>query len=155
MNERPQRPGEPNHASARNRRFELLAQGDPEPLHTLAEAILTDPGGKIRVLTGPRVGTLMLRLREPVQGDVYNAGEVLVTEAAVALGPHRGVALRLGRTPETTLAAAILDAAAEAGHPLTPRIEVLLADIADALATRAEETWRDVAPTRAAFEEMR
>ena len=155
MNELAQSRHNPDHAADRNRRFSLLAQGDAEPLHTLAEAILTNAGDDIRVLTGPRIGTLMLRLREPVHGEVFNAGEVLVSEAVVALGVHRGAALRLGRAPETALAAAILDAAAEAGHPLSPRIDALLAEIAAAVEAGAAEAWRAVAPTRAAFEEMR
>src|SRR5687768_3387870 len=86
----------------RNRRFHLLAQGDAEDLHALAEEILTDIDGDIRLLIPPRVGTLMLRLREPVRGEAFNAGEVLVTEAAVAIGAHRGYAMRLGRAQETT-----------------------------------------------------
>lgn len=145
---------EPTLAAARNRRFELLAQGDAKPLHALAEDVLIEVGDGLRLLIPPRVGTLMLRLREPVRGETFNAGEVLVTEAAVAIGAHRGYAMRLGRAQETTLAAAILDAAIEANHPSIPRIEALLAEIASAIVDREAEVWRAVAPTRAVFEEM-
>ena len=99
----------------RNRRFEIMAQAqgqaETELLLLLAEAVLAE--GSLVVVTPPRVGMLMLRLREPVDGEVFNAGEVLVTEAQVALDRHQGYAMRLGRQPEVTLAAAVLDAAVE------------------------------------------
>jgi alpha-D-ribose 1-methylphosphonate 5-triphosphate synthase subunit PhnG len=115
---------------------------------------LARAGEAIRVVAGPRVGTLMLRLREPVRDEVFNAGEVLVTEATVALGEHRGYAMRLGRVPETALAAAVLDVALAAAHPLADRIEGLLDEVAATVAADEAAAWRTVAPTRVAFEEM-
>jgi alpha-D-ribose 1-methylphosphonate 5-triphosphate synthase subunit PhnG len=137
----------------RDRRFELLARADPAPLAALAEEVLalTD----VSVGTPPTVGTLMLRLREPVSGTVYNAGEVLVTEARVALHGHDGYALRLGRDRETALAAAVLDAAVAADHPLASRVAALLDDLAATERDRAAAAWREVAPTRVVFDEMR
>lgn len=141
--------------AARNRRFETLAQADAVPLHTLAEAVLTDAAAfPVTVVTHPRPGVLMLRLREPVRGTVFNAGEVLVTEAAVSLGGVPGYAMRLGREPETALAAAILDAAVAAGHPLSPQITALLGEQETAATERDAAEWRAVAPTRVSFEEM-
>lgn len=136
----------------RNQRFEIMAQGQPEPLQALAEQVLVDT--PVLVVTPPRVGILMLRLRESVDGLVFNAGEVLVTEARVALGEHQGYAMRLGRAIEATLAAAILDAAIEAGHPLTPLIMDSLRALAAAEQERQQAAWREVAPTRVSFEEM-
>lgn len=142
-------------AATRNRRFEILAQADAHPLHTLAEAVLADTDAfPVNVVTPPRPGVLMLRLREPVRGTVFNAGEVLVTEAAVSLGGMPGYAMRLGREPETTLAAAILDAAVAADHPLSPKIMTLLGEQERAAEARDAAAWRAVAPTRVAFEEM-
>jgi len=137
----------------RTRRFEILAEGEADRLVVLAEAVLAT--AEVAVVVPPRVGTLMLRLREPVAGEVFNAGEALVTEARVALGPHEGYAMRLGRDPETTLAAAVLDVAVEAGHALAPEIGVLLADLDTAARNRAAAAWREVAPTRVVFDEMR
>src|SRR5687767_14084990 len=108
----------------RNARFAIMAQaqGDLTPLLDLAEAVLGGAGATLTMVTQPRAGMVMLRLGEPVEGTIFNAGEVLVTEAQVALEQHQGYAMRLGRAPEATLAAAILDAAVEANHPLAPRI---------------------------------
>jgi len=142
-------------SAARNRRFEILAQADVPPLHTLAEAVLADEEHfPIHVVTPPRPGVLMLRLREPVRGTVFNAGEVLVTEAAVSLGGTPGYGMRLGREPETALAAAILDAAVAAGHPLSSRIAAFLGEQERDVRERDVAAWRGVAPTRVAFEEM-
>jgi alpha-D-ribose 1-methylphosphonate 5-triphosphate synthase subunit PhnG len=139
----------------RDRRFETLARGAAESLHALAEEILAASGDEVRVIAGPRVGTLMLRLREPVRGEVFNAGEVLVTEATVGLGQQRGYAMRLGRAPETALAAAVLDAALAAAHPLSDRIVALLDDLAATAVAEDAAAWQALAPTRVAFEEMR
>ena len=141
----------------RNRRFSILAQAtDPAtPLLDLAERVLAESGAEVAVVTPPQVGMVMLRLREPVDGTVFNAGEVLVTEARVTLGVHDGYALRLGRAPELTLAAALLDAAVEGAHPLTPAIEAALGACEEAEQARQLAAWREVAPTRVAFDEMR
>jgi alpha-D-ribose 1-methylphosphonate 5-triphosphate synthase subunit PhnG len=140
----------------RNGRFAIMAQaqGDLTPLLDLAEAVLDGAGGALTLVTPPRVGMVMLRLREPVDGTIFNAGEVLVTEAQVALDEHQGYAMRLGRAPEATLAAAILDAAVESEHPLTPRILEQLGQLATAEQERQLAAWREVAATRVAFDEM-
>jgi len=149
----------------RNRRFSILAQAtDPAtPLLDLAERVLAESGAEVAVVTPPQVavvtppqvGMVMLRLREPTHGTVFNAGEILVTEARVTIGAHDGYAMRLGRAPELTLAAALLDAAVEGAHPLTPAIEVALGACEEAERARQLAAWREVAPTRVAFDEMR
>lgn len=140
----------------RNRRFSILAQAtDPAtPLLDLAERVLAESGAEVAVVTPPQVGMVMLRLREPTHGTVFNAGEILVTEARVTIGAHDGYAMRLGRAPELTLAAALLDAAVEGAHPLTPAIEVALGACEEAERARQLAAWREVAPTRVAFDEM-
>lgn len=141
----------------RNRRFSVLAQaqGDLAPLLALAERVLEASGEAVTLVTPPRVGMVMLRLREPAEGTVYNAGEVLVTEAQVALDRHQGYAMRLGRAPEVALAAAVLDAAVEARHALAPEIAAQLALLAEAEQARQRAAWHEVAATRVAFDEMR
>ena len=141
----------------RNRRFSIMAQAgaEAERLMILAEQVLVVSGESVTVVTPPRVGMMMLRLREPVHGSTFNAGEVLVTEARIALGEHQGYAMQLGRAPELTLAAAVLDAAVEAAHPLTPDILVGLATLEAAERTRQLAAWGEVAATRVAFDEMR
>lgn len=118
----------------------------------LAEEVLAT--APVAAIVPPRVGTLMLRLREPVAGSVFNAGEVLITEARVALAGHEGYAVRFGREPEATVAAAVLDVAVAAGHPLTERIVAFLDQAAASAAEQEEAAWRELAPTRVDFDEM-
>lgn len=142
-------------AAERNRRFEVLAQADGEPVRALAEAILADDAGLVvAIVTPPTPGVLMVRMREPVAGTVFNAGELLVTEAAVTVGGQAGHGMRLGREPETALAAAILDAAVAAGHPLVASIARLIEQEEADIAARERRDWDTVAATRVAFEEM-
>ena len=107
----------------RNRRFSIMAQAGTgsDDLLILAEQVLADSGDAVTVVTPPRVGMMMLRLREP----------------------------------ELTLAAAVLDAAVEAAHPLTPDILAGLATLDEAERARQLAAWGEVAPTRVAFDEMR
>lgn len=141
----------------RNQRFSILAQADSdtERILTLAEQVLAEPGAPITLIQPPRVGMMMLRLREPVEGTVFNAGEVLVTEAHLTLGGHQGYAMRLGRAPELTLAAAVLDAAVAASHPLSQTITAELQTLAAAEQARQQAAWQTVAPTQVVFDEMR
>jgi len=136
----------------RDRRFELLAQGDADVVMALAEAILIT--ADVEVLTAPRVGTLMMRHHEPVAGTLFNVGEVLVTEAMVSLNGCRGYAMRPGREPEATLAAAIVDAAAEASPMLAPHIELRLVEFEAAHHAAAVAAEREAARTRVVFDVM-
>jgi alpha-D-ribose 1-methylphosphonate 5-triphosphate synthase subunit PhnG len=97
---------------------------------------------------------LMLQARESVQGIRFNAGEVLVTEAMVAIGPCQGYAMIQGMDRELALAGAILDAAVEANHHEMPRIIALLQQIEDRSRADRRAAWARVAPTRVVFDEM-
>jgi len=134
----------------RDERFALLAIGDAEAIMTLAETLLDTTD--VTLIMPPRVGMVMLQMRDPVAGETFYAGEVLVTEAQVTLGGHDGYAMRFGREPEPTLAAAILDAALEAGHMLTPQILAHLTATAAAEQERQRADWHAVIQTRLAFD---
>ena len=103
---------------------------------------------------GPTVGLLMVRVEEPADRLPFNFTEVTVAEAEVSAGEHRGYAMVMGKSMEHALAAAVLDAAVAADHPLSDRIDLYLRD-----ADRAEERgwaarWAEVAPTRVRFEDV-
>lgn len=136
----------------RERRCEAIALARAADLVPLAEVVLND--APVQVLRGPTVGTVMLRVRESVQGQVFNMGEALVTEAFVTIGEHGGYAMVQGMERELALAGAICDAAVEAGHAATPRILAALhaAEVRTAAARRA--AWEGVAATRVVFDEM-
>jgi alpha-D-ribose 1-methylphosphonate 5-triphosphate synthase subunit PhnG len=136
----------------REQRFEAIAVAQASDLTPLADAVLADT--EVAVIRGPTAGMVMLQARESVEGSRFNLGEVLVTEALVAIGAHQGYALVQGMAHELALAGAICDAAVEAAHPVSARILDVLhaAEVRAGAAGRA--AWARVAGTRVAFDEM-
>lgn len=94
----------------------------------------------------------MARVRETVDGEVFNLGEVVVTRCEVALGGQPGWAMVLGDDPEKALCAAVLDAASRAGFPngVEESLELQLVTVREA----RERRWARVQSTRVEFEEM-
>ncbi len=136
----------------RERRFEAIAVARASDLAPLAEVVLAD--SPVRVLRGPTVGTMMLRATESVVGQVFNVGEVLVTEAFVAIGEHQGYAMVQGMERELALAGAICDAAVEANHAVSPRILAALTTAEERATAATRAAWAKVAATRVVFDEM-
>ncbi len=60
----------------------------------------------------------------------------------------------MGRDPESALAGAILDAAVESGHPLTPEIIDLPRSAEARHKDELQKTWSEVATTKVDFEVM-
>jgi len=118
----------------------------------LAERILDGSLGDVAVIIPPTVGMIMARAQDGAKGELFNFGEVLVTEARVSIGGHEGWGMVMGRAPDHALSVAVVDAGIEAGHPERAAIERELADLAAAQAERAAEEWLRVAPTRVQFD---
>lgn len=136
----------------REERLEAMSAADPAALIAIADEVLAT--FEVEVTRGPTVGLLMMRVEEPVQRLPFNFTEVTVSEAEVSAGPHRGYAMVMGRNPEHALAAAVLDAAVEAEHPLTPHILDALASARDNEARAWATRWARTAPTRVQFEDV-
>ncbi|MGH9185365.1 MAG: phosphonate C-P lyase system protein PhnG [Acidimicrobiales bacterium] len=134
------------------RRTELLAIADRDALVGLAQRCL--PAREVEMTLPPETGTLLLEVREPVVGERFHLGEVLVTRAEVRVGTAAGWAMRMGDDRAATLAAAVCDAEVEAGRPLAGEVLALCdatkrAERAARAAERAE-----LAPTEVCFEEL-
>ncbi|TQM04034.1 phosphonate C-P lyase system protein PhnG [Pseudonocardia kunmingensis] len=134
------------------RRAELLAVATRDDLVALADRITAE--ATCRVERGPEVGMVVLEVREPVAGERFHLTEVLVTEARVSVDGAPGWAMRTGDDRLAALAAAVCDAAAEAGHALAPEVERLCTETADRQAAEAAAELARVAPTAVAFEEL-
>jgi alpha-D-ribose 1-methylphosphonate 5-triphosphate synthase subunit PhnG len=106
------------------------------------------------IRSGPTVGTVALEVREPVAGDRFIVGDVLVTSAEVEWRGKRGWASLLGRDRAAALAAAVCDAEAEASGPLAPEVESLCAGTESALAQAALKEESELARTVVHFEEL-
>src|SRR4051812_42865221 len=136
----------------RQQRFEALTS-IPEPAAVqLAERILDGSLGDVAVITPPTVGMVMARAQDGARGEVFNLGEVLVTEARVSIGGREGWGMVLGRAPDHALSVAVVDAALEAGHAEQVAIERDLAGFAADASADAAAEWVRVAPTRVQFD---
>jgi alpha-D-ribose 1-methylphosphonate 5-triphosphate synthase subunit PhnG len=87
----------------------LLAQSPPDLLAELADPLLLDE--PYTLLRGPETGLYMANARIDGHGNRFNLAEVPVSRCTVrsARGPA-GVGYRLGRSPETVVRIARLDA---------------------------------------------
>jgi alpha-D-ribose 1-methylphosphonate 5-triphosphate synthase subunit PhnG len=136
----------------RLQRFEALTVISETAATGLAERILDGSLGEVAVITPPTVGMIMARAQDGARGEVFNLGEVLVTEARVSIGGHEGWGMVLGRAADHALSIAVVDAGIEAGHPEGAAIERELLDLAAAHAEATAEEWAKVAPTRVQFD---
>lgn len=118
-------------------------------LSDLAERCLEE--APIEVRSGPEAALVMVRVRETVDGEVFNLGEVLVTRCEVRLDGEPGWGMVAGDDPERALCAAILDAAAQRGFPDGVEEDLKL-QFAFAREARRER-WASVQSTRVEFEE--
>lgn len=133
------------------RRAELLSAADAEALVVLAEQVLAAPGD-LRVVVAPELGMVMLQVREPVAEERFYLTEVLVTRAEVELDGVPGWSMRTGDDGLAALAAAVLDAAAGAGH--LAAVEGLCATTERRLADARTAELAELAPTTVQFAEL-
>ena len=95
----------------------------------------------------------MVRVKETVDGEVFNLGEVLVTTCEVSLDGTPGWGMVLGQDAERALCAAVVDAASrrEDSDGLLEDLEGELVAVREARRSR----WAAVQPTRVEFEEAK
>jgi alpha-D-ribose 1-methylphosphonate 5-triphosphate synthase subunit PhnG len=139
---------------ARERRSELLAATAPARLVPLADRCLQDEGVTLDLRSGPAVGTVSLEVREPVLGQRFILGDILVTSAEVEWRGKRGWATLLGRDRAAALAAAVCDAEAEAGGPFSADVEALCAETELMLQQAGQDEELELAQTVVRFEEL-
>ncbi len=137
-------------------RAELLAAADTDALVALAEALLGANGDDLRVLAGPELGMVMLQVREPVAEERFYLTEVLVSRAEVELRGSRGWAMRAGDDGLAALAAAVLDAVADAETETDhlAAVEALCASTAARLSEVRAAELAELAPTTVQFAEL-
>lgn len=81
--------------------------------------------GPARILSGPEVGVVGLRVEEPVERTEMLLADVLVTRAEVLHRDQVGWSMRMGTDPDATVAAAVCDAEVAATGPLAALVEAL------------------------------
>jgi len=135
-----------------DKRFELMARANKIQICEMAKKILKDTN--VDVGKKPIGGMIMMRFVDTAKNQVFNLGEVLITEAEVRIGDNRGYAMMMGMELEATLASAILDAAVESGHPLSSRIIDLLMTEEKRLKNELQKMRSKINTTKVDFEAM-
>lgn len=135
--------------------YHILANSPEEQVNQLATRILQlVPQSQVKVLSGPRQGLVMLRVRETVANSLFNAGEVLVTEVKLELDGQFGFGMCLGDHPQRALATALVDAAMRSGGPLVAELTEELVALEQAIVERQRREQALVAATKVEFERM-
>jgi alpha-D-ribose 1-methylphosphonate 5-triphosphate synthase subunit PhnG len=132
--------------------FAALAVADRDRLAVLAEQIL-ELADSVDLVAGPRPATMLVELTESVRAQPFYLGEVVVTEATVRINGCRGDSTILGLDEERALAAAVCDAAAEAGV-LAAEVARLVQETEAGQAAARSRTAAALADTRISVEVM-
>lgn len=139
----------------REERSSWLSQATAAEVIDLADALLDDiPADDVAVVRRPEVGTVVVQVREPLDGTRFILADALACSAEVALGDQRGWALRLGDDRQAVIAQAICDAAAERDRQHADRIDALCEHTRERLANERADEWAALTPTIVEFEEV-
>lgn len=136
----------------------MLAYAPTKSLKELADRCLE--GTEAEVVSPPRLVLLMTQVRETVDGELFNLGEVLATSCEVSLNGNAGWGMVLGDDPERSLCIAALDATvrgAGGSNGVIPAVNEVLEELELQLASVREACrgrWDAVAATRVEFEEI-
>lgn len=136
----------------RTRRCEELARLSDSELASLGGMIPAALLADRVVLAEPMVGMVMARVIEGAHGEVFNAGEVLVTECQVRIGRHEGWGMVMGSRPSAALAIATIDAAIASGQLDPTPLDGRLAGIIAAHDAVVAASQAELAATRVQFE---
>lgn len=109
--------------------------------------------GRVEPLGEPRTALVMMTVTDPFDTH-FHLGEVLVTEAVVALGEVRGWGMTTGDAPGRARLKAVLDALARAGDAALERAAGLLAPEEERLDAERRREEALVARTRVSFDLM-
>jgi alpha-D-ribose 1-methylphosphonate 5-triphosphate synthase subunit PhnG len=131
-------------------RYAALAVAERGRLVELADAILRSVDD-VRMLAVPGPATMLVELTESVRRQPFHLCEVVVSEASVSVAGCRGDGLVLGADTERAVAAAVCDAAAEAGLH-REAVERLVADTMTELERGRRQRAAEVAATRVDLE---
>lgn len=128
---------------------EILAEGSFTVWLRLAEEIAKKHD--IQVLRAPETCTVMMQAVDSVGQTPFYLGEVLMTEAAVAIDGKTGFGFALEDEPERAVCIAVIDAALAAGVPECGYIRGVIDDEAERISVLSRQEKGLVAATRVNF----
>lgn len=135
-------------------RCEQIAQLTDAEIEQLASLVLqrNEPALRPTLITPPTVGMVMARVAEGAHGDVFNFGEVLVTECHVRIGQSEGWSMVMGSRPVAALRAASIDAVLAGGEVDPAPLDQRLASLTQAREAAVRASRAHLAETRVQFE---
>ncbi|SRR6266496_78021 len=135
--------------------FHIIANCSEEQTSELAALVLQHYStSQVRLLSGPRQGLVMLRVRETVANSQFNVGEILVTEVKLELDGEFGFGMILGDSPRRALAMALVDAALRKGGTIAAQLTYRLNELDQQLTHNNLRLQALVATTKVDFERM-
>jgi len=135
--------------------YHILANSPEEQVCSLAAIVLKNyTKSQVKLLSGPRQGLVMLRVRETVANSQFNAGEVLVTEVKLELEEQFGFGMVIGDSPRRAMAIALIDAALGKGGPVADQLQHELVELDHRLARSHQHLQALIDTTRVEFERM-
>ena len=135
--------------------YRILANSSEERVCQLASVILEQRENlQVKLLSGPRQGLVMLRVRETVADSLFNAGEILVTEVKLELDGQFGFGVVMGDRPQLAMAIALIDAALRSGGELADGLTRELETLDQQITQKNEKEQALVAATKVDFERM-
>ena len=137
---------------SRKRRTYILIRGDARLRRELAREI-TD-AYPVSEVEAPHNGLVMMKMRETARNSLFYLGELLVSEAKVAVGNSFGLGVIAGNDPEAALDLAVIDAACNAGLPETAAWDSLLLDMEKTITSRRAVEDAKISQTLVSFETM-
>ncbi|MBO0767664.1 MAG: phosphonate C-P lyase system protein PhnG [Solirubrobacterales bacterium] len=130
---------------------ELIAHGRLASLEAAVREAVGD--AEVLVRTPAETALTMVRVRDTVEGTVFNVGEALVTRCEVELEEQIGWSTVVGDQRRRALCGALLDAAHRRTDALAEVEAQLLSELQWCREQRRER-WAAVQDTRVDFEEM-
>jgi alpha-D-ribose 1-methylphosphonate 5-triphosphate synthase subunit PhnG len=135
--------------------YHVLANSPEEQVCRLASTVLEHyEKSQVKLLSGPRQGLVMLRMRETVANSLFNAGEVLVTEVKLELDDQFGFGMIIGDSPRHAMGVALVDAALRKGGAVADWLTQELTALDAQITTKNQKEQALVASTKVEFERM-
>jgi alpha-D-ribose 1-methylphosphonate 5-triphosphate synthase subunit PhnG len=128
-----------------------MANCPVEAAYGLGAKVAQEYPGHIKLLTGPRLGLVMLSVLESVAESTFYAGEVLVTEVTLELVGRYGFGMVLGNDPRRALASALVDAALGLDGDIASELRRELNDLESGIRQEQRQAFRAVASTKVDF----
>lgn len=135
--------------------YHILANCSEEQACQLASTVLERYSNtQVKLLSGPRQGLVMLRVRETVANSQFNAGEVLVTEVKLELEGQFGFGMVIGDNPRRAMAVALVDAALRKADAVAEQLTSELVKLDREITRDHQRMQALVATTKVDFERM-